>query len=119
MAEAGYIILDHTADVGVKAWGATPAEAFSMAARGMFEVVLDTDPQAWRPNGRQSQLPVDVEGAAWQSLLVNWLAELVYLFDVESFVPLDIRFEQCEPPRCHAILSGIVMADPGDTDGTA
>ena len=32
---AGYRLLDHTADVGLIAWGPDPAQAFTEAARGM------------------------------------------------------------------------------------
>ena len=117
--DAGYRVLEHTADVGVAAWGPTPADAFSMASLGMFEVVLDEDPLEWRGQGRKETLRVEAEGARWPDLLVNWLAELVYLFDVEGFVPQRFDFARCEPPTASAEIVGVIMRDPADTGGTA
>lgn len=116
---AGYNLFEHTADVGVVAWGEDPAAAFSMAARGMYAVILDTDPLDWQGEGAPHEIRVEVEGAGWPDLLVNWLAEQVFYFDVDGFVPNRIDFALCEPTRLEARLRGIAMADPGDTNGTA
>lgn len=116
---AGYRLLDHTADAGVVAWASTPAGAFAMAARGMFEIVLGEDPENWVGAGEPAELRVEAEGSGWADLLVNWLAELIYLFDVEGFVPTHVEFDLCEPPACAAGVRGITLENPGDTYGTA
>ena len=36
-------IVDHTADVGVRAYGATPEELFANAALGMFSIIGDVE----------------------------------------------------------------------------
>ncbi len=41
--EAGYLILDHPADLGIEARGRTLAEAFEQAARGLISVIVDPD----------------------------------------------------------------------------
>jgi SHS2 domain-containing protein len=115
----GYTILEHTADVGVRAWGPTPESAFSMAAFGMFEIILDIDPRGWHGEGTEAAIQADARAATWDDLLVNWLAELVYLFDVEGIVPRRIDFTQCEPENCSATLTGSLMSDPAATEGTA
>lgn len=115
----GYTILEHTADVGVHAWGPTPESAFSMAAFGMFEIILDTDPRTWHGAGTEAVIQADAHAATWDDLLVNWLAELVYLFDVEGIVPRRIDFTHCEPEACSATLTGSLMSDPAATEGTA
>src|SRR6476646_1651829 len=85
--EAGYRLLEHTADAGLLAWGPDPAQAFAQATRGMFEIVLGADPQALPEPSSPETLEAEVQGQTWDDLLVNWLAELVFHFDVDGFVP--------------------------------
>jgi SHS2 domain-containing protein len=116
-AGAGYRLLEHTADAGLVAWGPDPWQAFSQAAWGMFEIVLGTDPRDLRESGRLVTLEVEVEGRTWDDLLVNWLAELVFHFDVDGFVPRQIAFTECAPPRCAAQLLGARLDDPEEAGG--
>ncbi len=116
---AGYALLDHTADVGVRAWGPDAAAAFAQAARGLFAIVLDADPTAWTGRGEPVVRTASAEGTTWQALLVNWLAELLYLFEVERFVPRTIAVHECAPPRIAATLGGIVLASMDEAGGTA
>ncbi len=104
--ESGYEILEHTADIGVAAWGPTVADAFAAAARGMFAIILGSDPQEWRGGGRPATIEVEVSGDDWPALLVNWLSELLFHFEVGWFVPLSYEFQECAPPRCRARVGG-------------
>lgn len=63
----------HDADMGVRGFGATQAEAFEQAALAMTAVVTD-------PAGVQSREPVAIECEAPDSelLLAEWLNRLVY-----------------------------------------
>ncbi|MFL5734565.1 MAG: archease [Chloroflexia bacterium] len=114
---AGYRLLEHTADAGLVAWGLDPAEAFSQAVWGMFEVVLGDEPRRAPQPADLHTLEVQVEGQTWDDMLVNWLAELVYHFDVDGFVPVGISFSDCAPPRCEAQLTGWQLADPDEAAG--
>lgn len=116
-AERGYKLLDHTADAGVLAWGPSPEAAFGEAARGMFAIVLGAEAPTFAQGHTLDTLNVCVEGATWDTLLVNWLAELVFHFDVDGFVPTEITFDECAPPRCTATLTGIYMNDPKEAGG--
>jgi len=116
---AGYALLDHTADVGVRAWGPDPSAAFAQAARGLFAIVLDADPATWHGAGEPASRKASAEGSTWQALLVNWLADLLYLFEVERFVPREIAMQRCEPPRVAATLRGTVLASLDEVAGTA
>ncbi len=77
----GFQIFDHTADVGIRATGDDLAEAFANAARGMFAVITDLDAIQARDSRQVTVTAPDIE-----ALLVNWLNELVYLFDTEQLV---------------------------------
>jgi SHS2 domain-containing protein len=76
-----FVTLDHTADVGVEAYGETLAEAFENAALGMFSQVVDVD--RVRPVVERC---LEVTAHDQEELLVAWLNELVFLFDVENLV---------------------------------
>ena len=74
-------IIDHTADVGIAAYGASIAEAFANAGRGLFSLITDPDDIA------ESEYPdIEVTAADPESLLVTWLNELIYLFDAEGML---------------------------------
>lgn len=100
-------ILDHTADTGFRAWGATVAELFENSARAMLSLAADTS--AVTAGGERT---VDVEGEDYESLLVNWLSEILYLFDTNTFAPRDFHVEEITPTRLKARLVG-EPRDPG------
>jgi len=72
-------ILDHTADVGIIAYGADLKQAFANAARALFSLITELDDV-------EEVLCRDIELTASdeESLLVGWLNELVYRFDTEG-----------------------------------
>ena len=67
-------LIDHTADVGVKAYGKTLSEAFENAAKGMFSII--TDDSEIESVG---QYNIELEAPDLEQLLVDWLSELLYL----------------------------------------
>ena len=74
-------ILDHTADVGIIAYGADMSQAFANAARGLFSLITELDDV-------EEVLHRDIELTATdeESLLVEWLNELVYQFDTDGII---------------------------------
>ena len=76
-----YEIIDHTADVGIKAYGKTLAEAFENAAKGMFDII--TDKSEIEPIG---QYDIKLEAPTLEQLLVDWLSELLYLNSAQNLV---------------------------------
>ncbi len=85
--EAGHELLEHTADLGVRAHGATLEELFEQATLGLAEVL-----GAWRPGGGEV-LPVAVEAGDRGGLLVDWLNEVVYVQEVRgaSLAAVDVE----------------------------
>ena len=88
--ESGFALLDHTADIGVRAWGPTPAAAFNAAAQGMYAIALGGDVAG--ATGPAIERTIAVSGDTWPDLLVNWLAELLYLLSVEGLVARTSNF---------------------------
>ena len=73
--------LDHTADVQIHAWGATLREAFEHAGHAMYNYMVPLDDI--RVNDRVPELRVSVSGHDEQSLLYNFLQELLFDFHTE------------------------------------
>ena len=82
-------IIDHTADVGIAAYGVDLKEAFANAARGLFSLMVDLDSV-----GDTVHRAVEVRADNREDLLVAWLNELIYLCEVENV--LFSRFEVSE-----------------------
>jgi SHS2 domain-containing protein len=74
-------VIDHIADVGIVAYGSDLREAFANAAYGMFSLIAELDGV-----GDAVRREVDVQAPDQEALLVAWLSELIYLFDVEYIV---------------------------------
>lgn len=74
-------ILDHTADVGIIAYGADLKQAFANAARGLFSLIAELD-DVEEVTYRDMELTASDE----ESLLVAWLNELVYRFGTEGII---------------------------------
>jgi len=79
--EKGFEILNHTADVGIIAYGADMKEAFANTARGLFSLITRLD-DVEEVEYRDTELTASDQ----ESLLVGWLNELIYLFDTTNIL---------------------------------
>ena len=100
-----YEVIEHTADIGIRSFGETEAAAFEHAAEGMFSLITDLN----RVRDDQ-EFPVEVEAEDRETLLVEWLNELLYVF--ESHGVLLKRFEVMSLSETH--LSGRAWGEPID-----
>jgi SHS2 domain-containing protein len=98
---SGFTLLEHTADIGFHATGDTPADLFQQAARALLSIAVDTAAVSAR-----TSLAVHVTGDGYPGLLVNFLEEIVYLFDAGRFAPVDCQVERASPTAIHARLIG-------------
>lgn len=69
-----YELIEHTADVGVKAYGKDIAEAFVHAAEAMFDIITDSS-----TIHTVGQFDISLEAQDLEQLLVDWLSELLFL----------------------------------------
>jgi len=76
-----YELIEHTADVGVKAYGKTVSEAFEHAAEAMFDII--TDESTIDSIGEYDIL---LEAPDHEQLLVDWLSKLLFLNGAENLV---------------------------------
>jgi SHS2 domain-containing protein len=76
---AGFELLEHTADVGIRARGATLEEAFEQATLGLAEVQGAPAPD---PGGER--VAVQVSAGDPGGLLVDWLNEVLWLAETRQ-----------------------------------
>jgi len=82
-------VLEHTADIGLRATGATLKETFAEAALGLESIAFDmasakgTEPRE-----------IVITGEDYESLLVNFLNEVLFLLDGARLVMTDFVVEE-------------------------
>ena len=79
--EKPFEIIDHTADIGITAYGTDIKQAFANAALGLFSLMADLDDLK---EDIKHELELSAEDV--EVLLVGWLNELIYIFDVEHII---------------------------------
>ncbi len=92
--EKEFEIVNHTADVGIIAYGIDMNEAFANAAKALFSLITELDDV-------EEVVHRDIELTApdQESLLFEWLNELIYLFDTENI--LFKRFDITQLSQTH------------------
>jgi len=76
-----YELIEHTADIAIKAYGKNLAEAFEQAAKGMFDII--TDKSEIETVG---QYDITLDAPDMEQLLVDWLSELLFLHGANNMV---------------------------------
>ena len=107
---AGYSILEHTADLGIRSWGATREEAFEQAARGLIDVM---GARARRPGVARSVKVSSTDAAA---ALVDFLNELIVLHEIEEVGFGRVRVSRVSDSELEADVE--VAPLDGRADGT-
>jgi protein archease len=95
-------ILEHTADIGIKVSAPTLAGALEVAVRALAEVA-----GVWRP-GPGDETAVEVQARDVGGLMVEWLSEVLYLYDSRTAVVCGARVRHANEQRA----SGTVCLAP-------
>ena len=92
-----YRSIDHTADLGAFIYGETPEAIFVNAAYTMTAMMLDRPPrQADRRDA------INLEAMDRPALLVEFLNELLYRFQVKGLAPVDVRISRLTEAKIKA-----------------
>jgi len=76
-----YKLIEHTADMGLVAYGHDLAGAFANAAYGLFAIIADLG----RVKEKESR-QIELQEEDVETLLFEWLNRLLYVFDVEMLL---------------------------------
>ena len=101
---AGWEHFETEADVGVRAWAATRADAFAQAALGVFALIV-------RPEEVEARERREIRAQAdsRERLLVGWINECLYVHEIEGFVVRRVDVDACSDTVVHGVLHGEEM----------
>jgi SHS2 domain-containing protein len=94
-------LIDHTADIGIVAYGADIKQVFANAALGLYNLMVDLDD--FKEN---VQRDIELSAEDVEVLLVEWLNELIYIFDVEHIVFKRFEIEELTDTQIRARCFG-------------
>jgi SHS2 domain-containing protein len=95
----GFEIIEHTADVGIRAWGDSPEGLFTETTLGLLDIV-----GAWKPGAGEAQ-QIEVEARDRGGLLVDWLEEVLYLQDARDAVIRSVEVHEVGETRAAGTVS--------------
>jgi tRNA nucleotidyltransferase (CCA-adding enzyme) len=104
-----YQYLDHTADLGIRATGATLEQAFDEGAQAMLMAMADTSTIKGRHGYHVVCSAPDVA-----SLFVEWLNELLYQREVNQVLLSYTRVTHLEQAGQEWTLTGVAYGEPID-----
>jgi SHS2 domain-containing protein len=97
----GYRVFDHTADLGVELSAATVEGLYAAAAFALFDLLTDL---SMVRAGITREIVVTGEDQA--DLLVNFLREVLYLWNGGGFLVKTCLIREATPQRLKALLRG-------------
>lgn len=86
-----YSVFDHTADLGIEIYGRDERELFSNAACALFDIMTDI-----KAVYAKVERDIHIEGSGWEDLMVNFLREILYLFNGEGLSLYDFLVSEMD-----------------------
>jgi len=96
-----YEIIDHTADIAIKAYGSSLEELFTNAAYGMCDIIADLD--GLKPT---TSIKVDLTADNAEELLIAWLDEILYRFYTKKIIFCDFNITELTEKKISAEVLG-------------
>jgi len=92
-----YKLIDHTADFGIQVFGSDSQALFINAALALFDVITEMGAL----NGDDSCI-ISASGEDWSDLMINWLREILYLWNGKERLVKSIRILSLSENRISA-----------------
>ena len=99
--------IEHTADVGLKIFGDDLPSLFKHAAEGLFDIIANKDLVV-----PSETINISLESTDRETLLLDWLSELNYIFLTRRFLFRDFEIKALNDHSIHAAATG----EPLDLD---
>lgn len=87
--------------MGVRGWGPTRGEAFAGITLGVFGLMVAPE----RVQARERR-EVRAQAATPETLLAAWIAECLYVYEIEGFVVRNVEVVVCSDTLAHGLLHG-------------
>jgi len=96
-----YKLFDHTADLGVEIYGKTVTDLFAHAAFTVFDIITDL-----KHVTSTVERKIVVDGEGWEDLLVNYLREILYMFDGEGLLLKEYSIQKIDSRHLEGMVKG-------------
>jgi protein archease len=96
-----YRITKHQTELAVRINGSSQADLFANSAFALFDVM--TDPTAIEIKER---IPLEIEGSDRDDLMVNWMRELLYLYQGSGYLLKEFKISQVKDTIVKAEVCG-------------
>ena len=95
--EGSYRFVDHTADLGIVVRAGDAKGLFENAALALFDIIADS-----KGPGREEKKVINVIGEDLEDLMINWLREILYLWNGEEYLVQDVAVLELSERRLRA-----------------
>lgn len=96
-----YEFIEHTADIGLKVYGKNKQELFINSALGLCDTIADVEKVESK---KEEKIKVEAENI--EELLVGWLSELLFKFDVDNMLYSKFEIEHLKDNFVSARIYG-------------
>ena len=94
-----YELIDHTADIGIIAYGKDLQETFSNCAYAMFDILTDAD----KIDVKES-FEIQIKASNQEELLRNWLSELLFRHEIERILCGKYEIKRLDDQNLDAVV---------------
>jgi len=101
-------ILEHTADIGIAAYGKNKEEVFINAAKGMFEIIAGEN-KTLKQNFYDK---IKLEADNLEGLLFAWLNELLYISETKLVILSKFKIKELSDYHIEAEVGGAKINPP-------
>ncbi len=99
--EKKYRTVNRPSELLVKVSGKTQAELFANSAFALFDLMTDVEKIKLEEN-----LPLEVEGVDRDDLMVNWMRELLYLFQGSGYLLREFQIHEVKEDYVRGEVGG-------------
>jgi len=96
-----YRLTTRQSELAVRVTGNSQADLFANSAFALFDVMTDVEKIEIK-----EQLPLEVEGTDRDDLLVNWMRELLYLYQGSGYMLKEFRVKDVNDTKVKAEVCG-------------
>lgn len=101
MSDKRYNVSKHASDLTMRIIGKTEADLLTNSAFALFDLMTDLEKvRALEP------LPVEAEGIDQDDLIVNWMRELLYVFQVSGYLLREFKVQEIKDNHVRAEVRG-------------
>jgi SHS2 domain-containing protein len=99
--QTNYRINKHQSEIAVRVTGNSQADLFINSAFALFDVMADM-----KAIEVKERLPLEVEGSDRDDLMVNWVRELLYLYQSSGYLLREFRVREVKDTIVRAEVGG-------------